>query len=154
MEEKPRGASVGPGVGPWDVLMRPSCLLERGRAGDAVCGPRGSQVLSPVVVPGVSPTGRGQAVCDPCCAQKAPFLMQKMPVPGRGPREALRVGRSSAVLGSSRHRVHPLPPLGARLWGGCCLLSPRSARMLAQLAVSATLADPFVRGDSAYLCLL
>ena len=104
--------------------------------------------------PAVSATGRGQAVRDPYGAQKAPFLMQKMPISGRGPREALCVGSSSDVLGSSRHRVHPLPPLGAQLWGGCCLLSPGSTRMLAWLAVGVTLADPFVQGDSAYRCPL
>jgi len=77
-------------------------------------------------------------------AQEAPFLMQKLPVPRQGPREALGVGRSSDARGWSSHRVHPPPALGARLRGGCCRLSPGTAGMLARLAAGVTLAAPFV----------
>lgn len=152
--ENPVGHLWGRAWGRGDVLTRPRCLLGCGGAGAAAGGPWGSKVPSPAAVPGVPATGRSQAVHDPCRAQKAPFLMQKMPFSGRGPREALRVGSSSDVLGSSRHHVHLLPLSVPRLSGGCCLLFLSSTRMLARLAVGVTPADPFVRGDSAYRCLL
>lgn len=99
--ENPVGHLWGQAWGCGDVLTRPRCLLGCGGAGAAAGGPRGSQVPSPAAVPGVSAMGRSQAVRDPCRAQKAPFLMQKMPVSGRGPREALRVGSSSDALRAS-----------------------------------------------------
>lgn len=87
----------------------------------------------------------------PCT--KGSFPDANLPVPARGTREALCVGRSSMSWVQEDTTCILFPVLVLSYREGAAL-SPAHTWMLARLAVRVTLAGPFVRGDSAYHCLL